>query len=65
MTGRFTFLMSTCNRKTRKYRQSNRKETVATHLFVEALGKLHGFQEFELLVGESTILVGGRALEES
>ena len=41
------------------------KATPTMHLFVKGLGKLHGFQEFELFVGESTVLVGGRAFEES
>jgi len=40
------------------------KATSATYLFVEVFGKFHGFQEFELLVRESTILVGRRAFEE-
>jgi len=33
-------------------------------LFVKVLREFYGLQEFELLVGESTVLVGRRALEE-
>lgn len=65
MTGRFTFLVSTYNQKMRNYRGYSREATLAAHLFVEVLGEFHCSQEFELLVGESTILVGRRALEKS
>lgn len=33
-------------------------------LFVEALGEFHGLQEFELLVGEPTVLVSRCTLKE-
>lgn len=50
--------------KMRHYLKCDGGGTSATHLFVKALGEFHGFQEFEFLVGESTVLVGRRALEE-
>lgn len=56
--------MSTWNKKARHHLEVDGKATSATHLFVKILREFHGLQEFEFLVGESTVLVGRRALEE-